>query len=94
MSSIEGKLPKNVKPYKRTPEFTEQTVPDGLTRDHSTKAGIWGVVTVVRGKLRYIVPSADIDIVLDASTKGIISPQEMHHVEPIGKVAFFVEFWK
>lgn len=35
-------LPVNVSPYKRTPEFTEESVPTGLLNDHTTKDGVWG----------------------------------------------------
>jgi len=94
MSAPKASVPETAKPYKRTPDFTEHTVPDGLLKDHATKAGVWGVITVVSGQLRYVVPSTGVDEVLDATTPGIITPQETHRVEPIGEVTFFVEFWK
>ncbi|MFK8049225.1 MAG: DUF1971 domain-containing protein [Halioglobus sp.] len=39
-------LPKAVKPYKKTPAFTKDTIPRGLLAEHSTKAGTWGVLEV------------------------------------------------
>src|SRR3546814_12863867 len=48
-------LPLKAKPYKRTPSFTEATIPAGLLGDHSTKAGTWGLIRVEEGLLRYIV---------------------------------------
>lgn len=94
MNSVGAELPLDARPFKCTPHFTEKTLPKALTREHSTKSGVWGVINVIRGNLRYVVPSADIDAILNPQTKGIISPQQSHHVEPIGKVLFFVEFWK
>lgn len=39
-------LPKNVAPYKRTPSFTETTVPKGLLNNHSTVEGAWAMIVV------------------------------------------------
>ena len=41
--------------YRRTPEFDEHSLPAGLTREHSTKLGVWGRIEVVAGALCYIV---------------------------------------
>ena len=38
-------------PYKRTPVFDETTLPDGLRREHRTKAGVWGIIRVLEGRL-------------------------------------------
>ena len=46
-------LPSEVNSYKRTPEFTNETVPKGLLRSHSTKKGTWGKIVVLEGTLRY-----------------------------------------
>ena len=35
-------LPPSVRPYRRTAEFSELTVPKGLQANHSTKPGVWG----------------------------------------------------
>jgi tellurite resistance-related uncharacterized protein len=39
-------------PYRSTPVFDEHTLPDALRRRHNTKAGIWGVVRVLEGRLK------------------------------------------
>ncbi len=87
-------LPDGVTAYKQTTQFTEVTVPQGLLNDHATKDGVWGVIHVVQGKLRYVVPGRDVDTVLTPTTRGIIMPTEIHRVEPIGQVSFFVEFYR
>ena len=49
-------LPAFVAPYNRTPDFTAETVPAALIRDHTTKAGVRGVITVAFGPhLFYVV---------------------------------------
>ena len=87
-------LPPDVMPYKRTPTFDETTVPAGLLKDHATKAGIWGVIHVLAGELRYVVPTTGIDVVLDDDTQAVITPEQLHHVTPIGRVQFYVAFWR
>jgi tellurite resistance-related uncharacterized protein len=46
-------LPENVVAYQHTPEFTNSTIPAGLLRAHSTKAGVWGLIVLLEGSLIY-----------------------------------------
>lgn len=92
MAQEKTPLPQDVAAYKRTTVFTEATIPKGLLNDHATKEGVWGVIHVTEGQLRYRVPGRKIDEVLSPAQSGIIRPTEIHRVEPIGKVSFFVEF--
>lgn len=85
-------LPPEVAPYRRTPDFTEQTLPAGLRRDHSTKPGVWALIHVLEGRLRYCAPAWNHDVVLEPGEVGIIAPQVAHFVEPAGAVRMFVEF--
>ena len=94
MKTVGASLPSDVAAYKRTPEFSAATVPAGLLKDHATKAGVWGLIHVLDGQLRYVVPDAGIDAVIDAATHGVIAPEQKHRVEPVDDVRFFVEFWK
>lgn len=87
-------LPTDVSPYKRTPVFTESTVPAGLLKDHHTKAGVWGVIEVEAGRLRYVVPGRSASAVLEPGLPGLVMPEEPHHVSPLGPVRFSVQFWR
>lgn len=87
-------LPDGLAPYNRTPVFTEKTVPKRLLHDHNTKAGVWGVIHVESGLLRYSVPSQNSDQLLSPGTPGIVEPEVLHHVTPMGPVRFSVEFWR
>jgi tellurite resistance-related uncharacterized protein len=42
-------------PYKTTPVFDENTLPAALRAEHRTKPGVWGVIRVLEGELRYRV---------------------------------------
>lgn len=87
-------LPGDFIPYKRTSVFTEETVPAGLRKDHSTKTGVWGKIIVEEGRLRYRVATLETDIELSKDENGIVIPEVLHNVEPLGPVRFFVEFYK
>jgi len=86
-------LPKNVKPYKRTPEFTELTVPAGLLKDHQTKEGVWGKIVILEGVLKYtILEPVKEEVMLSGEMSGVVEPKVLHHIALQGQVKFYVEF--
>jgi tellurite resistance-related uncharacterized protein len=86
-------LPDDVTPYKRTAEFDQDTMPAGLRRAHTTKAGVWARIHVLEGRLRYRVHGEVVEThELTPETPGIVEPQVPHDVEPIDGARFFVEF--
>jgi len=87
-------LPPTVKAYHRTADFTELTVPKGLLANHSTKAGVWGLIHVTTGSLRYTIAATGHAEVLNAGETALIEPETEHHVSPQGAVCFYVEFLK
>lgn len=80
-------------PYRSTPVFSSETLPAALRRAHSTKAGTWGVIRVLEGRLRYTVEQSGEETILDATRPGKVRPQELHHVEPIGAIRMRVDFY-
>lgn len=91
-------IPDEAQPYRRTPLFTESTVPKGLLRDHSTRPGVYGLLHVVTGSVRYTVTDerqpdvGSITLTPDTSA-GLIEPTILHHVKPLSEdTTFFVEF--
>lgn len=91
-------LPGDLVSYRRTPDFSETSVPAALLADHDTKPGTWGLIRVAQGKLRYSITDprrVAADIVLTPNhPPGIVEPTIRHHVEPIGPVSFHVEFFR
>lgn len=88
-------MPEGFEAYKRTPEFDERSVPGGLLQNHTTRAGVWGIIHVLAGRLRYVSERGEQrQVVLDPATPGIIVPEVVHHVAPEGAVRFFVEFFR
>ena len=87
-------FPDSLVPYKKTPEFNEKTIPAGVQKDHSTKAGVWVIIHVLEGSLIYTVKYPDIKhYELSKGDKGIIAPCMLHSLEPKGSVCFYNEFY-
>jgi tellurite resistance-related uncharacterized protein len=91
-------LPDGLEPYQQTPIFTEVSLPAGLRKDHSTKPGVWGLIHVSEGQLRYVVTDprrAGGEIILNAeSGPGVVEPTILHHVAPLWRVRFHVQFYR
>ena len=88
-------LPENVVPYKRTPEFNEDSIPNGLLQAHQTKEGVWGKIVVLEGRLHYSINEPEQEItILDENIYGVVEPTVLHEVKPLGKVRFYVEFYR
>lgn len=87
-----GTVPDDAKPYKKTARFTETTVPAGLLKDHRVKPDVWGHIVVEEGKLEYTCNRGT--FVLKPGVVGIVEPDVVHHVRPVGSVVFYVEFLK
>lgn len=91
-------IPEGAEPYKRTPTFTEATVPAALLNDHSTKEGVWGLINVEEGKLRYVVTDprrlGKETVLSPGGSSGVVEPAILHRVELLGTVRFHVEFYR
>ncbi len=88
-------LPSNLEFQRTTPVFTEETVPTGLRKAHRTKAGTWGRITVLEGRLLYRIHTSPAEEhVLDPDTPGIVEPEVDHDVAPLGQSRFRVEFFR
>lgn len=91
--SFPVELPAGLALRRRTPTFTQETIPAALTRDHATKAGVWGIIHVEQGRLRYKVPSQNHETEIGPGGTAIVLPDVLHAVTPLGEVSFYVEFW-
>ena len=78
-------------PYKVTPVFDEYSLPAGLRREHRTKPGVWGIIRLLKGKVRLARPSGI--SILSAEHPGMIEPEQPHWVEPLGPIQMQVEFY-
>ena len=79
-------------PYKSTPVFEAETLPQGLRKVHSTKEGTWGVIRILEGRLRLFFPETGAETVLTPDRPGLVRPGEPHLVEPLGPFRMQVDF--
>lgn len=87
-----GTIPQGYSCYQRTKQFTDSSIPKGLLADHQTRPGTWGLIVVARGLLEYSCPRGV--FVLRPGVDGVIEPEVLHHVRPLGDVSFHVEFYR
>lgn len=85
-------LPPGLRPYRQSPVFDQDTIPEALKRNHRVKAGVWAVIHVLEGALRYRIESPESEQVLTPANPGLVRPQEEHAVAADGPVRFLVEF--
>ncbi|MEM7431011.1 MAG: DUF1971 domain-containing protein [Pseudomonadota bacterium] len=88
-------LPNDVAPYRTIGPFTEDTLPKGLLREHNTKAGVWGLLQIESGNVRYVITEPGEEEVLDlseATPPAVIAPQQKHHLELTGAVQLQITF--
>jgi tellurite resistance-related uncharacterized protein len=86
-------MPAGLAAYKRTPTFDQDTLPAGLRREHRTKAGVWALIHVVEGSLRYRILDPPSEEILTVGTPGLVRPEQAHEVAPIGQMRMYVEFY-
>ena len=80
------------KPYRSTPVFDELSLPQALRREHSTKAGVWGVVQVLEGEVELHFADGRLEH-LNPGRPGLLRPCEVHFVEPVGNIKMKVDFY-
>lgn len=88
-------LPAGATCYKQTPEFTTATIPPGLLRDHTLKAGTWAQIVVLAGQLRYTLAAPlQRAQVLTPGVVGVVPPELPHAIEPLGEVRLRIDFYR
>lgn len=86
-------LPEGLEVYKRTPVFTEESLPAGLRREHTTRAGVWARIEILDGVVDYVVSApVSASFRLDPSRPGIVAPLLPHHLETSGPFRLRVSF--
>jgi tellurite resistance-related uncharacterized protein len=80
-------------PYRSTPVFDETTLPAGLRMEHRTKAGVWGVIHVLEGRLALTLLDQNLEKILTPEVSGMIQPEQPHSVTPLGRARMQIDFY-
>ena len=81
-------------PYKITPVFDEESLPQAIRHAHSTKEGVWGLLRVLEGQVRLVFADPPRTVEVTADRPAPIPPQDVHHVEFDGPMRMQVEFYR
>lgn len=88
-------IPRELKAYWKSEIFNEETIPEGLKKDHQTAENVWAEIHILKGSLTYVIQEPEHEeIELSLTKVGIIEPHVRHHVIPKSGVRFYVEFYK
>ena len=82
-------LPPGVAPYKTTPQFTLRSVPKGLLKDHSPKAGTWGLIQVHSGTLSYFLAGETQPLATVGAHQSWAVPPEVPHFVALSEDGVF-----
>ncbi len=85
--------PSTLVSYKKTDIFTEDTLPAGLQQSHRTKGGVWALIRILEGELQFQLEGGMPEI-LSRSNPGLVEPDLPHHIEAVGPVRFYIEFFR
>jgi tellurite resistance-related uncharacterized protein len=87
------RLPPSADCYKETAVFDEECVPSGLLGSHTLRAGTWGQIVVLEGRVDYVIEGAPpLSFALRPGVDGNIAPERPHHVRPQPGARFKVRF--
>jgi len=82
-----------IAPYRSTPVFDENSLPAALRGEHSTKAGVWGVIRVLEGRMRLDYADPPSTRLMEAGEAALCLPQQAHSVAPLGPMRMRVDFY-
>ncbi len=81
-------------PYKTTPVFDSDSLPQALRNEHSTKQGVWGLLRVLAGEVRLVFKDPLRIVQVTPERPAPIPPQAVHHVEFDAPMQMQVEFYR
>ncbi|WP_040975681.1 SAM-dependent methyltransferase TehB [Necropsobacter massiliensis] len=85
--------------YKKMPLWDKHSLPQMFREKHNTKAGTWGKLTVITGKLKFSLLTENGELIsehiftADQNTP-LVEPQQWHKVEPLSDdLTCYLEFY-
>lgn len=81
-------------PYGVSPIFDETNFPEALRREHRTKDDAWGLLRVLKGKVRLVFLDPEEERLVTAETPAAIPPRAPHYVRLSGPMKIRVEFYR
>jgi tellurite resistance-related uncharacterized protein len=95
MSERAVTLPGDAEAYRTIGPFDAETLPKGLRAEHSLKPGVWGLLELTEGTLRFVWddrPGGGEELV--APARIVVPPEAVHHVEGEGPFTLTIAFYR
>lgn len=89
-----GSLPEGVSFVRETPRWSAEEVPPGLRRAHQVASGVWGLLRVYAGSVRFVDEATGAAQELSVGDEQVIPPATPHHVEPGAGSRMSVSFYR
>ncbi len=83
-----------IRPYSASPVFDEMTLPDALRTNHTTKAGVWGLLRMLEGEVTLVFVDPPREVRVTPSDPAPIAPGAVHFVRAAGPMKMQVEFYR
>lgn len=83
----------SLKPYRSTAVFDDATLPAALRSTHMTKPGVWGVIRVLEGTVRYTELDPPAEHILTTERPGLVHPERPHFVTPLEPMRMRIDFY-
>ena len=87
-------LPEGLVPSHSSPDFTQDTIPAALQREHALAPGHWGTLNVLEGGLRFV--NLDTGETRRISAPGCVAihPRMRHRVAVDGPLRCRIDFFR
>lgn len=80
--------------YGASPIFDENSLPDKLRNEHSTKDGTWGLLRILEGEVELVFIDPPSQRLVTVDNPAPIPPQALHYVKLTGPMKMQVEFYR
>ena len=89
--TLEG-MPFQLVPTGASLEFTRDTLPEALQKEHALGEGRWGILRVLEGSLVFVDLASGDEQTVEAPGRVVITPQRPHRVRVSGPVRCRIDF--
>ena len=85
-------LPFSLVPTGQSLEFTHDTIPNALQREHALGDGRWGILRGLEGRLVFVDLAGGDERLVEAPGRVVITPRRPHKVVVSGPVRCRIDF--
>ena len=94
MEMNDDRIPRGLFPAGASPNFTEDTIPEALQREHTLAAGRWGVLHALEGQMVFVDLETGRERMVEAPDLVVIRPGVPHKVSLDGPLTCRIDFFR